>query len=66
MKTTTKKNNYSTSGCQLSTDLPAHKDRVPKWMTDDNKAVITHDSQQHAISDSKTKEENYLSGTVNK
>lgn len=60
------KANHSTSGFQLSAYLPAHEDRVPKWMTDGSMVVITHDPQQHAISDSKTKEGKHPSGTVDK
>lgn len=35
-------------------------------MTSGSKAVITHDPEQHVISDSKTEEEQDLSSTVNK
>lgn len=35
-------------------------------MTDGSIAVVTHNAQQHAICDSKTKEEKHLNGTINK
>lgn len=57
------KNNHSTRCCQLFTYLPAHKDRVMKWMADGNIGIINCHAQEHEISDSRTQKEELWSGS---